>query len=193
MSDDKKKDQTGVEILPHNYDGIQELDNPLPGWWLLTFYITIVFSVGYYGYYEIFNGPDSDQYLAESLKSIKDNQSQAVSKSKEQPLKSYEEMLTDKKKMMVAQAHFSSKCAACHGQRGEGVIGPNLTDAFWLHSKGDIQGLLKAIQAGFLEKGMPGWKDLIPIEDQPYLAAYVKSLQGTNPPNGKAPQGEQVQ
>ena len=190
MDDSKNKHE--VKPLPHNYDGIEELDNPLPRWWLLTFYITIVFAVFYYGYYEIYDGPSSDEYLSRSLENIQDKKSVAK-KGETKLLKKYEELIKDEKMMTLAQGHFATKCAACHGQKGEGLIGPNLTDKFWIYSKGKMDGILKAIKEGFPEKGMPAWDALVPAEEQPYLAAYVIRLQGTKPPNPKAPQGQPVE
>lgn len=191
----KQNDETdqSVKVLPHNYDGIQELDNPLPRWWLLTFYITIVFAIGYYGYYEVFSGPSSDESLAHSMQKIEAKKKVEVAKVEAQPVKGFTELIADKEMMIAAKKHFATKCAACHGQEGQGVIGPNLADKFWIYSKGDMEGILKAIREGFLEKGMPGWKDMIPAKDQPYLAAYVIGFRGTNPANAKPPQGKEVE
>ena len=93
----------------------------------------------------------------------------------------------------TGKGHYAAKCAACHGQNGEGLIGPNLTDKYWIHSKGKAPGLLAAIRKGFPAKGMPPWEALIPKEDHVALAAYVYSLQGTNPEGGKEPQGELIE
>lgn len=191
MSQDKEKNKE-AKVLSHNYDGIQELDNPLPKWWLFTFYITIVFSIFYYGYYELYGGPSSDKYLSQSLSEIQ-KKKVSVKETSSETLKSFDELVSNKEMMELGKGHFSSKCAPCHGQKGEGVIGPNLTDSFWISSKGNLEGVLVAIQKGFPDKGMPAWKALIPAKEQPYLAAYVMTLKGTNPPNAKAPQGDKVE
>ena len=179
-------------IQGHAYDGIQELDNPLPRWWLATFYMTIVFAIGYYAYYEVLDGPSHSQQLTYQMKEFEAKRAMAPepdASSDEVDLKS---LVSDSKIVRKGAEHYTSKCAACHGQKGEGLIGPNLTDAFWIHSSGDAKGLLAAIRQGFPTKGMPPWENIIPKEDHVALAAYVFSLQGTNPEGGKAPQGERV-
>lgn len=184
----------GKIIEGHSYDGIQELDNPLPKWWLATFYITIVFGVGYYAYYEIMGGPSHDEQLNAQMAKIEQLQEQHQAKQQkaagEIDLATF---LQQSEVMDKGKEHFVAKCAACHGQNGEGLIGPNLTDKYWIHSKGKAKGLLAAIRQGFPEKGMPPWDALIPKEDHVALAAYVYSLQGTNPEGGKEPQGELIE
>lgn len=189
MSDaDKDKLATG-----HEYDGIQELDNPLPKWWLYTFYITIVFGVAYWGYYELFGGPSSDQILTAQMEKIG-----AAKQSLQDSLPSDDEvdvaaLQSDPKKMEVGQASFVQYCAACHGTKGEGSIGPNLTDNYWISSKGDFASILVALREGFPTKGMPPWKDVVPADQHQLVAAYILTLKGTNPPNAKEPQGDLIE
>ena len=194
MSDDNRKDLDGVEgqiIEGHEYDGIQELDNPLPKWWLFTFYITIVFAVFYYGYYEVFDGPTHKEQLEASLESIK--QKQAASASDEPEIKITDELIAkmkaDEKLMALAKSEYEGKCTACHLSNGAGLVGPNLTDKYWIHSKGEVEDILLAIKEGYPDKGMPPWKDLVPEELHIPLAVYVKQFE---PVEGKEPQGELV-
>jgi cytochrome c oxidase cbb3-type subunit 3 len=180
----------GDSLLGHEYDGIRELDNPLPKWWLMSFYITIVFSIIYYAYYQLGSGPTHDAELALQMKEI-------LGKQKETELNAalvgdidYVALAGDAASMSRAQQHFTSKCSACHGAGGEGGIGPNLTDRNYLTEKGAFKGLLKLVREGN-ERGMPKWKGLIPDQEILEVVAYVKSLEGKNLP-GKAPQGELV-
>lgn len=183
-------------IAGHEYDGIQELNNPLPKWWLATFFGTIVFALLYFGYYVLGNGPSQDETLAARMAKI---EGRAVAHAEAAPSVpestgeiDVDKIMHDKTAMAAGKNEFDTNCAPCHGEQGEGSIGPNLTDKYWLHSKGDIAGILKSFREGFPDKGMPAWDTLIPPEDQVPLAVYVKSLQGTNPPNPKEPQGELV-
>lgn len=183
-------------IAGHEYDGIQELNNPLPKWWLATFFGTIVFALLYFGYYVLGNGPSQDATLASRMAKIEGrteaHQAAAASVPETEQKIDVDKIMHDKAAMAAGKSVFETNCAPCHGQQGEGSIGPNLTDKYWLHSKGDVAGILKSFREGFPDKGMPPWDKLIPPDEQVPLAVYVKSLQGTNPPNPKEPQGQLV-
>lgn len=189
-------DQTKDEIIKgHEYDGILELDNPLPKWWLFIFYTTIIFAIGYWSYYQFLGGPTLQQELAAELESI-----QAMKATHSKPKSSgggqnldIEALLANNNVLTNGKAAYEQTCAACHGQNGEGIIGPNLTDKYWLHSKGDYPGILAALEEGFPEKGMPAWKDIIPQESHTPIVIYVMSLAGTQPANPKEPQGELIE
>ena len=84
---------------------------------------------------------------------------------------------------------FKSFCAACHGQKGEGTVGPNFTDEYWIHG-GGIQNVFKTIKYGVPDKGMIAWAAQLKPADMQKVASYILTLKGTNPPNPKAPQGE---
>ena len=88
---------------------------------------------------------------------------------------------------------YSARCASCHGDKGQGIIGPNLTDDYWIHGDGSIPAILKVMNEGVPDKGMPPWKGVIPAELEDDVAAYVYSIYGTNPPGAKAPQGELIE
>jgi cytochrome c oxidase cbb3-type subunit 3 len=144
------------ELLDHEYDGIREYDNPMPGWWVTVFWLSVVFAVGYAFHYHVSgNGVSvSDAYASE----------------------------------MAAARVFTQRCAVCHGDRGQGVIGPNLTDDHWLHGAGTLLDVHRVISEGVPAKGMPAWNlQLSPVEVR-QLAALVGSFQGQNLP-GKAPEG----
>lgn len=191
MSDEKN---TGKVIEGHEYDGIQELDHPLPKWWINLFYATIVFAVGYYSYYEFLGGPSHEEQYNTAMAAIMvKREANKVAEAKV-PVKkmSLDDLLKDPKSLAVGQKAFKQSCVACHGGKGEGLIGPNLTDKYWISSKGDFDGVMKAILEGFPDKGMPPWGEIVPKSQHAPLAAYVLSLKGTNPANAKAPQGDLV-
>ncbi len=184
------KDRQDEIIEGHNYDGIQELNNPLPKWWIYLFYVTIVFAVAYTAYYEILGGPSSEQELTINMNKITEKKIAMEKKVPEPVAQDVKTILSNKEELAKGKKTYTQTCAACHGQKGEGVIGPNLTDKYWLYSNGDFKGILVAIREGFPNKGMPPWKDVVPKNLHAPLAAYVMSLQGTKPVNGKAPQGK---
>lgn len=179
-------------LLDHNYDGIQELDNKLPPWWVYGFYATIIFAVVYMFYYHLGGGGMSshEAYAAEM----------AQAKFEKDEYMRKNALNVDENTVTLADAAgiddgktiFKTNCAVCHGPQGQGLVGPNLTDNYWLHG-GSLKDVFKTIKNGWPAKGMKSWAtDLTPIQIKD-VASYVKSLGGTNPPNPKAPQGDLYQ
>ncbi|WP_068825089.1 cbb3-type cytochrome c oxidase N-terminal domain-containing protein [Wenyingzhuangia fucanilytica] len=172
-------------ILDHDYDGIKELDNNLPPWWLYGFYMTIVFAFGYMIYYHVLDGKDQKQEYLEEV---------ALAKIQ---IAAYE--ATQEKVDMSALADgdnaqgkklYKRNCAVCHAIDGGGKIGPNLTDDYWILG-GSIEDIYNTIsEGGRAGKGMIAWKNSFSSQDRQLLAAYVKSLQGTTPAEPKEAQGE---
>jgi cytochrome c oxidase cbb3-type subunit 3 len=182
-----------VPIEGHDYDGIEELNNPLPRWWLATFYGAIIFAIIYYGYFQLGPGPSHDETLARRMESVRSAQAAAKEAMTAGDASiDVAALMADEEAMELGRKKFAEICALCHGKAGQGSIGPNLTDQYWIHSKGEITGILAAIRAGFPEKGMPPWGAVIPEDEQAPLAAYVISLQGSDPADAKAPEGEYV-
>lgn len=181
-------------VMDHEYDGIQELDNPLPGWWLMTFYISIIFAVGYVLYYYAFDGPNSDQELAANMEKIELRRVEAVGEvGDEKDETALIALASDSTKVSEGQKEFLGKCMACHGNQGQGLIGPNLTDEYWIHGDGSITSIIAMINTGVPEKGMPPWKDLIKPDMVENVAIYVYSIKGSNPPGAKPPQGNKIE
>lgn len=193
MSDIVPVENEKTILLEHDYDGIQELDNNLPPWWLYGFYFTIIFGIFYIGYYHYYDGGYGQ------IQEYEDNVAMAeiaVSKYLEKQSNSIDEAnleaLTDIESIVQGQAIFTANCIACHMKGGGGSpisVGPNLTDAYWIHG-GDITSVFKTIKYGVPEKGMIAWKAQLKPADMHRVASYILSLQGTNPPNAKEPQGE---
>ena len=178
-------------LLDHDYDGIKELDNVLPPWWVATFYITIVAGIAYYGiwHFSDYGYSSAEGYVLqmeeaeEQVKEYLANQADLVDETNV-------ELLTDESAVAMGATIFDTKCITCHGKMGEGnSIGPNLTDEYWLHG-GSINDVFKTIKYGVPEKGMISWKSQLRPADIQRIASYIMSIQGTNPPNAKAPQGE---
>ena len=184
MSDEKEP-----VILDHDYDGIKEYDNPLPNWWLVTFLGTIIFGALYYIHYEISGVAPT---LRDELKTAMAVINAKVPTSTQNQM-SDEQLaaLFEKSKDQVKEIYLG-KCAVCHGQNGEGLIGPNLTDNFWINGKGTNSDLVKLISVGVVEKGMPNWDAALKQEEIIAVAAHVHSLHGTKPANAKPPQGNEV-
>ena len=178
------------ELLNSNYDGIQEYDNDLPRWWLYLFYITIAFGIVYVGYYMFGPGQSQEQIVLAEL--AEDAKRQAVAAPA--PGVSVDALLAlaaDTSVVEKGRGVFSTRCAACHGAEGQGLIGPNLTDAYWIHG-GRITDVLNVVENGVLDKGMLAWKGVLPSAEIQAVVAYLWTIRGTTPPNPKAPQGEQV-
>ena len=174
----------------HAFDGIRELDNKLPPWWVGMFYITIVIAVGYFFYYEVLEIGDSNivQYEKEMA------QAEAAKRLRLAALGSQIDennvkYITDKDAIAAGQAEFISKCAACHLADGGGSVGPNLTDEYWLHG-GSVQDVFKTIKYGVPSKGMISWENQLTPPQIQNIASFILSLQGTTPANPKDPQGE---
>lgn len=178
-------------LLDHDYDGIKELDNALPPWWKYGFYFTIAVGALYILRYHVWGtGPNPKQEYDQEMKV-------AAAQIEEYRKKAGD--MVDEKTVTMADAAgiadgdkiFHSNCFACHGAKGEGGVGPNLTDNYWLHG-GTINDVFKTIKYGYPDKGMQSWEKMYSPGQIKNLASYVKSLAGTNPPNAKAPQGDLV-
>jgi cytochrome c oxidase cbb3-type subunit 3 len=187
MSENFDEKKYGKIIPDHEYDGIQELDNPLPGWWLATFYITIFFSIFYVGYYIFGSGPTLVDELKKdltarelALKSTGANQGPTENE--------LNALIKNQERAAKGKPIFLAKCASCHGDKGQGIIGPNLTDQYWIHGNKPAD-LYKVISEGVLDKGMPPWNSMLNKEEIMNIIAFIITLKDTNPPNAKAPQG----
>jgi cytochrome c oxidase cbb3-type subunit III len=198
MSEPKELRDPAVEVkadeqallLDHDYDGIRELDHVLPRWWLMLFYGTIVFAAIYVGYYMVGSGPSLREELEVAMREIN------AKKPKQVPVESDEKDLqaaaaaASPDFMKLGKVVFSGKCMPCHGQNGEGGIGPNLTDDYWLHGNGTPKDIAHVVQGGVPEKGMPAWGEMLKPDEVKAVVVYIKSLHGTNPPGAKPPQGK---
>lgn len=177
-------------LIPHDYDGIQELDNPTPAWFMWLFYVTIAFAVGYLLIYHVF-GVGQLQYaeykteMAQAEIEKKIYLSKAANLVDENTVK----LTTDQAALAQGKTVFKASCAPCHGENAQGMVGPNLTDEYWLHG-GKINEVFKTIKYGVQAKGMPTWEKQLSPKQIADVANYVLSLQGSHPAGAKEPQGE---
>lgn len=177
----------------HEYDGIIEHDNPLPMWWLWTFLLTIIFAFIYYIHYELAGGPTLKDELKTALDEIEKTKAQATASA---PMETEDSLAANFGKdgvINLGATQFSTKCASCHGQNLEGLIGPNLTDKFWINGKGTRMDIVKVIRDGVPDKGMPPWGPVLKKEELYAAAAFIISKKGSNPPGAKAPQGNAIE
>ncbi len=180
-------------LLHHNYDGIRELDNSLPPWWTAMFYITIAFGLIYMVYYHFGgNGPSSAQEYEMEVQKAEQAVQAYLAKQSNTVDENTVEPLTDTESLALGKTIWDANCVACHGAYGEGGVGPNLTDDYWLHGN-SIKDIFKTIKYGVPEKGMIAWKSQLRPADMHRVASYILTLHGTNPPNPKAPEGEKME
>ncbi|HVU94146.1 MAG TPA: cbb3-type cytochrome c oxidase N-terminal domain-containing protein [Puia sp.] len=175
--------------LGHDYDGIRELDNRLPPWWLYGFYCTILFAGVYLWRYHISHtAPLPLEEYRIAVLHAEHEKAEYLKKAANNIDENSVKLLTAPADLAAGKAVFETTCFACHGKNGEGGVGPNLTDEYWLHG-GSISDVFKTIKYGWPDKGMKSWKDDYSPSQIAQLASYVKSLAGTHPANPKPPQG----
>jgi cytochrome c oxidase cbb3-type subunit 3 len=183
-------EEEGEIILDHNYDGIKELDNRLPPWWIYLFYITIIFGVVYLVRFHVFNDYDQElefeQEMAEARLAIEEYKKTA----KDLVDVNTVELLTEASDLKAGEAIFNTNCAVCHMNDGGGGIGPNLTDEYWILG-GGIKNVFQTIsEGGRAGKGMVAWKSNLKPSEIAQVASYLLGMQGTTPANPKAPEGD---
>lgn len=174
--------------LAHNYDGIRELDNKVPAWWQYAFLASFIFGVVYM--YRMFVSETLPGQLQELqvANRVAELQKAEYLRNAANNIDENNVVLLDASGIAAGSVLYGKNCQACHGDKGQGGVGPNLTDDYWLHN-GGIKDIFRSIKYGWQEKGMKSWKDDFSPAQIAQLASYVKSLHGTNPPSGKEPQG----
>lgn len=181
----------GRDVVLHEIDGIQEYDNNLPNWWLYLLYGSVLFAIVYWFTYE--TGGFADGPLKAYQTEV--DRAAAAQASTMQVGEATAESLValskDATGAALGKQVFGSTCAPCHRGDGGGVVGPNLTDEFWLHG-GTPEDIYKTISQGVSDKGMPAWGQQLGALRTQAVAAYVLTLRDTNAPGGKAAQGERM-
>jgi cytochrome c oxidase cbb3-type subunit 3 len=177
-------------LLQDSYDGIQELDNPVPAWFNALFYGTVAIGIVYLLVYHSWNSAplqtqeyENEVFVAETLK-----RQRLANAPADNIDENNVKLLTDNAVVSAGKGTYMQYCAACHGKLGEGLVGPNLTDEFWIHG-GTINNIFKTIKYGVTEKGMVAWGTQLTPTQMSNVANFILSLKGTNPPNAKEAQG----
>jgi cytochrome c oxidase cbb3-type subunit 3 len=175
--------------LGHDYDGIRELDNALPPWWKYGFYLSIAWAVVYFCVFHIFGDWSAKEEYQVEMAQAEIEVAAYLKTAANQVDERSVVLLTDASAMEAGQTIYVANCAPCHGQQGEGGIGPTFADQYWIHG-GDIASVFKSVKYGIPEKGMIAWQDqLRPLQIQ-QVSSYLMTFVGTQPPNQKEPQGE---
>jgi cytochrome c oxidase cbb3-type subunit 3 len=184
------KPEGEVTDTGHNYDGIKELDNNLPKWWLYGFYACIIFSIVYvYRFHVSHSAPSSIQEYEIAVAKAEVEKEEYLKSAANKVDENTVTLITDATALAEGKKLFGASCAACHGAEGQGVVGPNLTDEYWIH-KGSVKDVFKTIKYGVQEKGMKAWKDDFSPVQLAQITSYIKSIKGTKPAGAKEPQGE---
>lgn len=182
-----------TEILTdHSYDGIQEYDNPLPGWWSWLWFGSFVFAIWYLVYYH-FGGPGQsvqEEYDANAaeIMNLRFSQIGSLEPTRETIL----EYMDKPEWLVVGRAVFKTNCVSCHGQDAQGIVGPNLTDDYWKNVE-HVEDIARVVLDGAGKGSMPAWRNRLSHINQTVLvAAYIASLRGSDPADGKSPEGERA-
>ena len=180
------------ELLDHEYDGIREYDNPLPRWWVWMFAGSFWFSVAYFFHYHVsHNGVSiADSYEQDMREAREADAKQSLAQPVTEDTLS--KLTLDAALMADAQVLFLARCAQCHGEHAQGIIGPNLTDGSWIHGHGTLTDIYGVVEGGVAAKGMPAWGRLLTPVELRKVVAFVGTQRGKNAP-GKPAEGTPVQ
>lgn len=191
MTERNQQERGDDELLDHEYDGIREYDNPLPRWWVWIFWGSFYFAVLYVLWFHVFpHGMSIEDAYAKDMAEFRERIAMQEMGS-EITEDSLAKLAANDTVMADAAKIFQAKCVQCHDTKGQGKIGPNLTDSYWIHGKGTLMDIHTVVSNGVAAKGMPAWnRQLRPIELSK-VVAYVGTLRNTNVP-GKAPEGTPV-
>lgn len=178
-------------LLDHSYDGIQELNHPLPSWWNAIFYASVAFAVGYFVYYQILSGPSVRDEFRRDYAKVLTAQAE-FKRMNSQFIQEYYSATASDDGLNKGAIVFENNCLPCHAEKAKGDIGPNLTDDHWLIAKGTPETVYNVVFNGSEANGMPAWGELL-TKDEIYQAIiYVTSLHNTFQKGGRPPQGIKI-
>jgi cytochrome c oxidase cbb3-type subunit 3 len=183
-----------ARLLTHAYDGIREFDNPLPSWWSLIFAGSIAFAAAYGFYFHIANWGKTPEQTYQAALADYDDKKEMRDRAEAENVseQTIANATSDPKSIERGTAVFAQRCASCHGDKGQGLIGPNLTDLRQLHGATRMD-LYSTISKGVPTTAMLAWGEQLPQTDVLAVTAFVTTLRGQNVPGGKDPQGAQVE
>ena len=177
-------------LLEHDYDGIKELDNNLPPWWVYLFYASIIFGVVYMVRYEVLGADNQEMELQKEIAQAKIDVAEYMKTAPDMMDEKTVTLLTDPADLAVGKELYTTNCAAGHRADGGGQIGPNLTDEEWILGGGVKNIFHTLVNGGRDGKGMIAWKGTLKPKEMQKVASYIVSLKGSNPADAKAPEGE---
>ena len=176
-------------LLDHDFDGIKELNNKIPPWFMAIFYATMIWAVIYMVDYHILgSGNVQEDEYAEEVR-IAEMEREILNRSGSLVNEETVTMLNDDIALASGKEIFIKNCAACHGMGGEGLVGPNFADDYWIHG-GGIKNIFKTVKYGVPQKGMISWQTQLDPTQMQEVSSYIMTLRGTNPPNQKGPEGK---
>lgn len=177
-------------LIDHSYDGIQELNHPLPSWWSSVWAITIVYAIGYFVYYQFMGGTSLQGEFEKNYKVVQAQQAEYKKLESAFDPGYFEKIVADDG---VKKGHevYELNCLPCHAEGGKGDIGPNLTDDHWLIAKGTPETIYDVVFNGSEANGMPIWSDMISKDEIYQSVAYVMTFHNTFK-KGKEPEGEKI-
>jgi cytochrome c oxidase cbb3-type subunit 3 len=191
MHPDQTTESSNAALTGHEYDGIAEYDNPMPTWWRRIFWATFFFSIGYYVHYQLTgNGASVEQTYAVEMQAHRETLA-AAALGQTIDEEALARLMADPLMMKDAASIYKLRCVQCHADRGQGNIGPNLTDEHWIYGSASLMDLFEIIGNGRPQKGMPTWSRTLRPVEVAQVAAYVGTLRNTNVP-GRPPQGTRV-
>ncbi|SDX24846.1 cbb3-type cytochrome c oxidase N-terminal domain-containing protein [Flavobacterium degerlachei] len=177
-------------LLDHDYDGIKELDNNLPPWWVYLFYGCIVFAAVYLVRFEVMDGDNQEMELKKEMAQAKIDVAEYMKTAPDLMDEKTVVLLTEPADLAEGKVIFTTNCAACHRADAGGQIGPNLTDDHWILGGGIKNIFHTLVNGGRDGKGMIAWKGTLKPKEMQKVASYILSLKGSNPVDPKAPDGE---
>lgn len=186
----KQVENEGQLLLHHDYDGIKELDNNLPPWWVYLFYACIVFAVIYMVRFEILGADNQEMELTKEMAQAQIDIAEYKKTAPDLMDEKTVTLLTTPADLAAGKAIFTANCIPCHRADAGGQIGPNLTDEYWILGGGIKNVFHTLVNGGRDGKGMISWKGTLKPKQMQEVASYVLSLKGTNPKDPKAPDGE---
>jgi cytochrome c oxidase cbb3-type subunit 3 len=183
-------DNEGQLLLDHDYDGIKELDNNLPPWWVYLFYACILFGVVYMVRYEVLGSDNQEMELQKEVAQAKIEIAEYMKTAPDLMDEKTVTLLTEQADLAAGKEIFITNCAVCHRTDAGGQIGPNLTDDQWILGGGIKNVFHTLVNGGRDGKGMISWKGTLKPKEMQKVASYILSLKGSNPPDAKASEGE---
>jgi cytochrome c oxidase cbb3-type subunit 3 len=181
-------------LLDHDYDGIQELNHPLPSWWVWIWAATIVFSIPYAMYYHFAGGPNLEQELDKNMQPIIAMREAAAGDLTTFDIEHYNTWVKENDVQKIASVVWEENCLSCHAEDGGGDIGPNLTDGYWLNIKErSPEAIFAVVRDGVEDNGMPAWGEILSKEEIYAAIVQVINFKGTTPAEPKEPQGEKIE